>query len=320
LRQISLSGKALLQVYSEGVSIPESFSWDVLGTLERLEQVFGRLDRPLLFKIGGGSSSLTISYNPTEDAVVFPGGGNIRNYGLEDRDRLHHEMFHAVVARKRPDRVTPEALKAPGTLALHEGAADFFAWLLDDNEIFGEKYFLGPTVLRKYRSTLLYPLARGGHARGNALTGYLIRSHIPLRDVANFFLGDRFEISYLVRSEDHAAFGLDPRFRPETMVSFLDLPLSRKGRYRVREGDLLSVAINPALAELAPDLEVQFRSAKGEVLKVFEFQTLERNPDLIRFQVHPRSPRGAEKVILRYLQGGKILGFDVLYLSVAREG
>lgn len=312
-------GRVRVEIYEPGVSVPEDFPGDVLATLGRLEQVFGDFEAPLRIKIGGGSQSLAIAYSPAEDAIAMPGGPKVLDYGLRDRDRLHHEMFHAVVGRTLPHRVTPEALKEPDAVALHEGAADFFASLLDENDVFGENYFLEPTELRHYRSSLRFSLSRGGHARGNALTAYLLQQDFNLGELASFFQGECFQVSCLVRPEHHRDFGLDPHWRPETRVGVLGLPPSRKGRYRVRPGDLLGVEVNPVLHQLAPDLEVRFRDAHGAPLEVFDFTEVERHPGGIRFRIEPRAASGAEKVIARYLHEGRVIGFDVLYLSVARE-
>lgn len=316
---LDLQGRVSVKVFDQGIEIPESFAGDVLSTLTRLEAVFRPLERPLVIKLGGGSSSMAIAYNPGEDAIVMPGGKQIRNHGLEDRDRLHHEMFHAIVGRTLPHRVTPQALAEPEAVALHEGAADFFASLLDENGVFGENYFLGPTVLRDYRSKLLFPLARGGHARGNALTAYLIEKGFSLAQVAHFFQGPRFEIGELVRVEDHREFGLDPTWCPEVQVRFPALPPSRKGRYRVASGDLLRIRPNQASSQRIRDLGVAFRSDTGQAVRAFDFQPVPAPEGELAFQVLPRGDSGAEKVIVRFLDGEAVVGFEVLYLSVDRE-
>ncbi len=306
---------AVVTVHSEAPDLPPAFLPALAAAARELETVFGPLTKPLAVRIGGPSTSMTVAYNPAEDAVIFPGHRQARDFGLHDHDRLRHEVFHAWVARAHPHLVTPEALDREETRTLHEAAADFFAWLADDDGDFGEDYTSPPRALRQYRTRLRFPLVQGSHARGNALTSYWIGKRRTLSDLAAGIARGCETPECMVDTEDRREFGPDPATRPEIAVSVEGLPASSLGRYRIAPGAVLRLEANPVLAAEGNTLTTAFATPTGTPVAGWRFEPIETGPALRRFRIRPAPDAPPAKVVVRHLQAGVVVGFDVVYLS-----
>lgn len=300
----------------ETIRIRPEFLAHAEESIRQLEQVFGPLEKPLVVKIGQASTTLRIAYDPSEDAISMPEGGNILDHGLEAWDCLDHELFHAMVGRKHPALVSPEALDRPEVTALHEGCADYFASLRDDDPHFGENYHTHGQPLRRYREAFHYTLVQGSHAKGSALTRHLIDHRVPLATVAGFFAAGDIRIACLIDPADHAAFGLVPGKEPTLDLALEGHAPSRLHRYRLRGPTALRFTPNESLRRLHGELELRFTTDTGAAPAHFRFEPAPGDPG--RFMVEPRGQDG-EKIIASIHANGERVGFLVIYLSVARS-
>lgn len=307
--------RAEVRLNDPAVTLPPTFLPALRQALDELEPVFGHPGDPIRIQVAGESRSMAVAYNPREDAVIFPRNPKARNHGLEDLDRLRHELFHAYVGRTYPALVTEEALKSEELRTIHEGAADFFAWLGDDNQTFGDRFKDDQGPLRRYRTAMRFSMVQGSHALGNTLTSYWIQRGTSLDDLADDLKAGCQQVACLVDEEDHQAFGLDPATRPEVSVGVEGAPPSALGRYRVEAGDVLRLAGNPALAAAFPDLETRFTTRAGQPVPGWRFRPLDQDPRARRFSIEPEPGAKPVKIIVRHLAGGEVVGFDVLYLS-----
>lgn len=304
---------AVVEVHVPGLLVPQGFLTALTGALAELEAAFGDLPSPVLFRVGAGA--MQIAWDRETGAVSMPGGAAVRNYGLDDRDLLRHETFHAVVGRMFPALVTPERLGDEASVALHEATADFFASLGDDDDTFGDRYYADGRPLRKYRTPMRYTLVTGAHAKGNTLTSHLIARGATLQEVADFFRSRPFELASLIRAGEGPAFGLGGGGAPEVRIAVPGQATSAIGRYRVRAGDLVSLTCSEACARTFPGMSFDFAGKDGKAPLVFGFEGAE-GPGTC-FRIVALQPRGAEKVVVRHVADGRVVGFSILYLSLA---
>ena len=284
---------------------------------EELEAALGSAGAPVVVQVGGSSRSMAVAYNPGEDAVIFPRNPKVRNHGLEDHDRLRHELFHAWVARTHPHLVTPEALEREAVRIVHEGAADFFAWMGDDNGVFGDRFAERQGPLRSYRTALEYALVQGSHAKGNALTSYWIEKGWGLPQLDARLDAGCEEPACMVEDADHEDFGLADA--PAVQVAVEGKPPSQLNRYRVQDGDLLELASNEALARRHGALGTAFTTRGGAPAPGWDFVPVRLDAARRTFRLRPGPEARPGKIIVRHLVGDAVVGFDVLYLSVSRR-
>jgi hypothetical protein len=306
-----------VRVYEPDVQVPEAFLSALAAAAEELETSLGTAGAPVVVQVGGASRSMAVAYNPGEDAVIFPRNGKARDHGLRDHDRLRHELFHAWVARTHPHLVTPEALDREEVRMVHEGAADFFAFLGDDNGVFGDRFMDEPGPLRSYRTALRFALVQGSHAKGNALTSYWIEKGWGLAELKQRLDDGCEEPACMVEDEDHAAFGLAQA--PDVAVSVEGKPPSGTNRYRVADGAVLRLDSNAPLQARHGALGTQFTTRAGTAVPGWTFAPLEQGGSLRRFRLRPAPDAQPQKVIVRHLVGETVIGFDVLYLGRARR-
>jgi hypothetical protein len=306
-----------VRVYEPDVQVPPAFLTTLAEAAGELEDTLGPAGAPVVVQVGGASRSLAVAYNPGEDAVIFPRNPRARSHGLEDHDRLRHELFHAWVARTHPHLVTAEALDREEVRIVHEGAADFFASLGDDNGVFGDRFMDPPGPLRHYRTKLHFALVQGSHSKGNALTSYWIEKGWSLEELKERLDDGCEEPACMVEETDHTTFGLtDP---PDVTLGVVGQAPSPRGRYRVRDGEVLVLESNPALVARHGALGTQFTTRAGTEVPGWSFQPLEQSATRRSFRLSRVPDASPAKVIVRHLVGDDVVGFDVLYLSRTRD-
>lgn len=307
-----------VRAYGEDVTVPPAFLDALADAADELEEALGPAGAPVVVEVCGPSKSMAVAYNPSEDAVVFPRDSKVRNHGLEDHDRLRHELFHAWVARTHPHLVTPEALGREEVRMVHEGAADFFSFLGDDNGVFGDRFQDDPGPLRSYRTALRYPLVQGSHAKGNALTSYWIEKGWGLGELKQRLDSGCEEPACMVEEADHDRFGLGEG-APDVRVVVEGHPPSSRNRYRVAEGAVLLLASNASLAARYGALATAFTARSGGPVPGWTFEPLDQGANQRRFRLRPAPGADPQKVIVRHLRGDEIIGFDVIYLGRERR-
>lgn len=310
-------GHLVVRVWDPEVVVPAAFMEAGHQAVARLEQAFGPLEEPLEVHLGGASTSLHVAYSPAEDAVVIPSQAGVVNHGLEALDHLRHELFHAMVGRKLPALVQGDALRDEEQVAVHEGAADYFASLLDETRCFGEGLRVDPGPLRRYDTRLRWDLVVGAHARGNALTSYLVSRRLPLGELAGFFRRGALSLRQLVPAADLDRFGMGPAGPASVAIDLDGRPPSRLGRLTVPAGAVLGFVPDGRFRARHGPLEVELTDDRGRPPGGFTFEPTESSPEVVRFRVQPVPGAAPRKVIARYRAGGELVGFGVLYLKAA---
>lgn len=310
---IRLEDKFIIQV-KKGIAVPESWKNHLLDSLRLLEDNFMPVREPIKVKVSCVKSSLAIAYNPAEDCIAIPGGSNIIDHGFKSLDRLDHELFHAFIGHQYPDLVSSAARENPEMDIIHEGTADFFASLKDNNRIFGDNYFNQPALLRNYETRMVYSLVTGAHAKGNTLTSYLIEKNLTLKDIADFFRQGTLSVGALVRREDHQNFGL-ANDSPKIEYSLEGLPPSKMKLYRLTKDTLLVFSFNQACHKRFGKIRFEFTDKNGSKISTFGFELISQDESRAVFNIQTQGVAASEKIVIRYHDSSsELIGFDVIYL------
>ena len=290
--------------------------------LDFFQENFGTAVRPLKFDLGGGTTSLHTGYNLETDTIGFPKMKNVKNSGLDSVDIINHEIFHALICQNYPNTCTAAQMADPAVLRLHEGLADYFAYLLNPDEHFGEDYLVQKPYLRSYQNDLTISLAPGPHAQGSALTSHLRKNNIGKEHLKEFLTQREFSLAGLSTLtpglkkdlETDASFAL-----PETVTNYKPSPTRR---YRLQDGLPLHVEFNPndALQQAHPQLHLDWSLESGLPSQHYVIQQEGQRG----FAVSSKPGAEGEKVLALLYDGTRLLGSRPFYfgpiLSPHEEG
>ena len=185
---LSVANAESLQNDDPAAAIAEKYSITVSGTspvdisqlkpiIENAINEFESKVLPLqsAIKISiGGPNCLRVGYNFNTGVVNFCESRNVIQFGLNSKDVIRHEIFHAMVCNVRPEICSSSVLSSNFIVASHEALADFFAYSLDPKECFGDNFYVNQQCVRSYITQLCYSLVDGPHEKGNALETQLI--------------------------------------------------------------------------------------------------------------------------------------------------
>ncbi|MBN9417006.1 MAG: hypothetical protein J0I12_16285 [Candidatus Eremiobacteraeota bacterium] len=276
------------------------------------QENFGAVSQPLKIDLEA-EAKFSTGYNSETDTISFPESRNLIERGIESVDVVDHEIFHALVAQRYPAANTPEALDSLEGQRLHEGLADFFAYKMNPDPLFGENYRKDRDYLRRYQTDMTISLAPGGHAQGNALTGHLLREEVELKDVRQFLESGKFTLEALAEVSPRLKEALekDASFAVKQQVS--GYPPSAIHRYRIQSGQPLKVDFQPNAALLAahPDFRVDWSTMEGVPSRFYRIES----QDGRNFQLSSNAESQPEKLLARYFDGERLLGSQPYYLS-----
>lgn len=277
------------------------------------EENYGPVTRPLKFEVGDQCGALRTGYNYEMDTVRMPRQEVLENCGLESNDVVHHEIFHALLFQAYPAACTQEHLDNPDSVRLHEGLADFFAHQLEPDQHFGEKFQHSEPYLREYRTDLTVSLSAGSHAQGNAITSHLLSSGVTNQDIKTFLSQGDFTLEGLSHANPalEKSLARDASFSLDEMVG--SYPKSRLGRYRLRPDVPLELkfSANSALSEAHPNLQIDWMNMEKMPSKKFVFE----EPFPGHFLVSRTPEADTEKMLARFSEGGKTIGFRPFYFG-----
>ena len=292
-------------------------------TLERLENTaqqavaffrenFGPVPGPLQFNVGG--AALRTGYNATDDTIYLPEITTVHNAGLDSKDVINHEIFHALALRAYPTLPKPEAADE-GELALHEALADFFAHQLSPDDHFGEGYRTDQPHLRAYHTDLKISLTSGGHAKGNAITSLLIGQDVTNGEIRQFLEGGDFRLEALGEVAPHLKPALDAD-RALAIADEISSPYtsSPTNRYWLKDDAPLEMSFrsNEKMQEAYPDMRVVWTDKRGYPTAQYSFDETGNNS----FQVSGTAESRTEKAIARFYDQDRLLGFRPFYFGV----
>lgn len=141
----------------------------------------GPLNVPLTIAIAPRDCVRT-GFNFVSNQVVFCSNEKVINYGLDSVDVIYHEMFHAFLCNYSRNLCGNNM-----RVDVHEGLADYFAYLINPDAYFGENFYQGFGYIREYRTALRAGLVQGDHERGNAYASSFIQSRTSLRNALRLF-------------------------------------------------------------------------------------------------------------------------------------
>lgn len=275
------------------------------------QEHFGPVRSELRFEVGSATDALRTGYNFVEDTVCLPYLDPVRNAGLDSVDVLNHEIFHALLIKAYPDLPTPDE---PSTVRLHEGLADLFAHRLNPDSQFGEGYYADKPSVREYRTDLRISLSAGSHAQGNALTSLLLSQQTDNREIRSFLEGGDFTLEGLRSS---SASLREPLSRDAALAvdeSVSAYPRSPKARYWLRSDVPLGIAFQPndSVRREHADFRVEWTDKHGYPSRSYTFEPTGENSFLV--SAAPEAP--AEKMIARFYDGDRVIGFRPFYFGV----
>ena len=280
--------------------------------LEFFEENFGPVSQPLKIDLDA-AETLSTGYNAETATISFPPSAKLIDRGLESVDVVDHEIFHALVAQRFPAANSEQALNSLEGQRLHEGLADYFAYKMNPDPLFGENYRKDKDYLRRYDNDLTISLSPGSHAQGNALTAHLLREQVELSEIRNFLQSGDFRLEALAQATPKLKEALerDASFAVEQLVGHY--PPSKLNRYRVQPGQPLEVNFqaNPSLLQAHPNFRVDWTTMEGIPSQHYSIHS----QDGRNFQIASRENSRPEKLLARYCDGDRILGSEPYYLS-----
>lgn len=273
---------------------------------------FGQVKEPVVVDVDP-QQALRSGFNIPDQAIHFPPNNKGVQEGLNSKDIITHEVFHALTLQAYPECCEAEKATAPEYVRLHEGLADYFTHQLYPDEHFAEDRGSGNEPLRTYRNARRLSLSEGGHAQGNAITSYLLKHHVTPDEVKEFLQNGDFTVDSLARvnTELEKDLALDASLKLDQKVT--NYPESPLNRYRLEQGKPLELHFEPnaALLKEYPQLSVEWVRPTGMPSETFVFK-----PHGDRdFSVTSNSPEGAEKVLALFKDGEKLLGARPFYFS-----
>lgn len=282
--------------------------------LDFFEENFGPVSQPLKIDLEA-KDTLSTGYDAETATISFPEARNLIDRGLESVDVVDHEIFHALVAQRFPATSTPEALKSLEGQRLHEGLADYFAYKMNPDPLFGENYRKDKDYLRRYENDLTVSLSPGSHAQGNAITAHLLREKVGLTEIREFLHSGDFCLQALaeVSPKLKQALERDASYTVDQQVSHY--PTSKLNRYRIQPGKPLEVNFQPnePLLQAHPNFRVDWTTLEGIPSRHYTIESQDGRHFRVASSAHSR----AEKLIARYYDGSKLIGSEPYYLSNA---
>ena len=171
----------------------------------------------------GAADCLRTGYDMPSRRVLFCSNTDTPRAGTASADVIHHEMFHAMLCQTKPAWCGSDP-----NVPLHEGLADYFAYRLAPDELFGEGFYQAQPYVRRYRVPYCYSLVGGGHEKGNAIVSELIARDHALRDVAQLVRGEALSLDALLGPDDpNTCFGANPPAVERTVEGYPASSLER---------------------------------------------------------------------------------------------
>jgi hypothetical protein len=258
---------------------------EIQGAFQHAYQLFAReigpINRPFTISIAP-SDCLRTGYNYVTNKIAFCETDKVEAFGLNSIDVINHEMFHAFICN-----YSSQLCSGRMRVDIHEGLADYFAYLLNPDQYFGEHFYLGFPYIRTYLTTWRPGLVQGDHERGNALASFLIQTRTSLRNALNVFRS-----TYIEEVND-------------AVRGVVKSPLNR---YRLGRGVVMDIDFS--FAPGAGVARVEWNLPRGLKVdrvgdKTFRIQIIEELSGLKAFAIF-LAPNGAELGRRVYYFGDKI--------------
>lgn len=261
--------------------------------------------------------NLRTGYNVVTDAIYFPNIKGLKKSGINSRDVIIHEAFHLFVCRTYPMTCPSQIGKDDSKVVLQESLADYFTQTLDDDNCFGNDFYLDQKCLRDYDNDLLMSLSDSAHLKGNALTKYLVKHKVSLKDLALFvdvkrgedFLISRLQMIHSGLAEDlvrDSLFGIDDRV--------YGVKESNSRKYWINKDSEIEIELvpNTFLKDSLKDLHIEWRGKDGQPVKHYEITGKGVGA---AYSVKARHQARPEKVVATLKSGAAIIGYRFYYFG-----
>lgn len=278
------------------------------------EENFGPVTSPVRFEVGKASSALRTGYNFVDDVICLPQMETVRNAGLDSVDVINHEIFHALMVKAYP-HLPVDDMASSGSVCLHEALADLFAHRLQPDRHFGENYYLEKDAVREYHTSLRLGLTAGSHAQGNAITALLLAQGVENHEIRSFLEAGDFSVEGLAAVSPALGRALAAESAllvGEQITS--SHPHSRRGSYWLSPDKSLELTFQPnsAVLEEHPDFRVVWLDKNGIPSRKYTFTPSGEHA----FAISGAPDADAEKVIARFYDGDRVIGFRPYYFGV----
>lgn len=250
---------------------------------------------------------LRTGYDMPTRKVSFCNNSDTPRMGTASADVIHHEVFHALLCQTKPAWCDSPSADAT---ALHEGLADFFAYRLAPDDLFGEGFYSSKPYIRRYREAYCYGLVSGAHERGNAIVAALIAGGEGLAAVKRLAASDTLSLPALFgESPSDSCFSTSP---PQVERTVAGYPESSLERYRIRAGAPLTLTFagNEAFVRRYPHLTIRWDPAPA----LFDVKTT----DTREFEISAVGSDGYNKTSALFIVDGQVVGGKAFYFQIAR--
>lgn len=279
------------------------------SSINLFQSHFGLLASQIQLDVSG-ENCLRVGYNFKEKKVKFCDNTNVIKQGFLSKDVIAHEVFHAMFCNRFTRFCEASFMKEEKNMAIHEGIADYFSYVLSNDNLFGENFYTDQPHVRRYQTDFCYNLVSGSHAKGNAIVSKLITHSFGLKKLANDMNQFEFNIGdYFV---DDKCFQEDG-----PVISYAPSPndLSRLHRYKINKNESLKIKfeVNEAFKEKYPNVSIRFVPEKEDQI-LFD---IVNGSSKFEFVISPKVERGWSKYFAKIVNlDGEVVGSNTFYFSI----
>jgi len=251
------------------------------------EESFGKSDQFIDVVIDSKECFRT-GYNFLKKQIQFCQSEKVINAGLNSPDVINHELFHAFLCTTHEKYCEEKTIRAD----IHEGLADYFAYHLDNNDVFGDGFYENYSYVRAYNVKWHWDLVETAHQAGNVLVSELIQNKTSLTESLKSF-NRPLSTGVKVLAQENG----------------VPLPESRLNRFRLKPnvGLTIELLLSPELVK-----QVIFRWDNQDYLSI-------NSTGFATFVVRSDGPFKAVKTEAIYLGGdGEEVGRKAFYFQNAK--
>lgn len=257
----------------------DRFSYVLNQAVAHFEQEIGPVSSPIKVSIAP-PDCLRTGYNRRTSEVVFCPNDNVIEAGLRSEDVINHELFHAFLCQYKA-----ELCQSDLNDDLHEALADVFAYQLNPDRLFGEKFYRTHPYMRTFDSSWREGLVKSEHEKGTALASRFIREKRTLKRLLPLFNQEKPS--------------------PEVFVSVEGREASQLNRYRLKKDEIMKLSFT--FSPEANVTGVKWNSPQGVTIK---------SADNFQFDIQITSgPKQSKSLAIFLSQEGTELGRYSFYFG-----
>lgn len=267
----------------------------------------------------GPKGCLRAGYDVTSKEIVFCNTKNVKNFGLDSKDVILHESFHAMLCNVRPDVCSSSAFAEVEKVAVHEALADFFSYHISPDECFGENFYKDRQCVRNYRTSMCYSLIDGAHAKGSTIVTYLLNENKMLSGLKQVLLYSEFNLTGVLQRfslSDNSCFSANQA--PALTYKVKNRETSKLNKYWLIDGETLELEFiaNLVLTEKFSNFSINWLTVDGKQSVLFNISA---GSDPLSFKFLPNQPKGIEKLMLQIWNDSELIGSIPFYMGIKEK-